>query len=358
MIKYLGSKRTLVPLVVDAVKSLPGHTVMDLFSGTSRIGHALKRDGYKVISNDHNAYAHVLAQCYVVADREDILRDASRLVSEFNALPGVDGYFTKTFCRQAKFFKPKNGRRVDAIRHAIEDKALPPDLKAVMLVSLMEAADRVDSTCGVQMAYLKQWAPRAQNDLCLRIPDCLPRARYGKGEAACLDAIEASRRYSADIVYIDPPYNQHSYLSNYHIWETLISWDKPTVYGKACKRLDCQSRKSAFNSRRQFRNAFEDLLSCIDAKSLVVSFSNEGYVGQSDMCDMLSTRGNVTIFEQPYRRYVGAQIGIHDLMGRKVGKVSHLDNIEYVYVVRPKRGGQSRRRHTAIRDTGISQVTS
>jgi len=60
-------------------------SVIDLFSGTSRVGHALKREGYQVFSNDHNAYAHTLAACYVEADREDIESDALRLIAEFNA---------------------------------------------------------------------------------------------------------------------------------------------------------------------------------------------------------------------------------------------------------------------------------
>jgi adenine-specific DNA-methyltransferase len=178
MIKYIGSKRLLVPHIVRAIEMLPGvGTVLDLFSGTSRVGHALKRSGYRVIANDHNAYAHTLARCYVGADAEDVRRHAALLADEFNGLRGSAGYFTTTFCEQARFFHPRNGERIDAIREAIAAKSLGPELEAVMLVSLMEAADRVDSTTGVQMAYLKAWAPRALNELCLRVPDVLPRAR-------------------------------------------------------------------------------------------------------------------------------------------------------------------------------------
>ena len=113
----------------------------------------------------------------------------------------------------------------------------------------MEAADRVDSTTGVQMAYLKQWAPRAHKALALRLPRVLPRARAGKGQAYELDALEAAACLEGDVAYLDPPYNQHKYLGNYHIWETLVRWDKPAVYGTACKRVDCRERASLFNSR-------------------------------------------------------------------------------------------------------------
>lgn len=327
-----------MPLIVQAVRRAGNvRTVIDLFSGTSRVGHALKAAGYRVLANDHNAYAATLARCYVQADAEDVLKDAQKLVREFNAIKGSPGYFTETFCIKSRFFQPKNGQRIDAIREAIAAKNLEPDLEAVMLVSLMEAADRVDSTTGLQMAYLKTWAPRAHNDLELRVPHVLPRARHGKGQATCLDAREAVKVLKGDVAYIDPPYNQHSYLGNYHIWESLVRWDKPPVYGVACKRVDVRTRRSVFNSRPKFAAAMRELLSAVQARVLVVSFNNEGYLSRQDMESMLGQLWNgearVTTIEKDFRRYVGAQIGIYNLDGRKVGKVSHLRNKEYVYVV-------------------------
>ncbi len=334
MIKYLGSKRTLLPLVTEVVQQIPKATsVLDLFSGTSRVGHALKGLGYRVIANDHNAYAYTLGKCYVETDRETIVDDATKLIAEFSRLPGKDGYFTDTFCQQSSFFQPKNGRRVDAIRDAIEKKDLTPNLKAVLLVSLMEAADRVDSTCGVQMAYLKSWAPRAKNDLQMRLPNCLPGVKHGGCAAHQLDACVAAEELSADVAYLDPPYNQHSYLGNYHIWETLVRWDRPAHYGKACKRVDCQSRKSPFNSKRRFKDALEQVILSVKAKCIVVSFSNEGYMDRPSLEALLRRRGTVSVIERRHKRYVGAQIGIHDLNGKKVGSVSHLENTERIYVV-------------------------
>lgn len=341
VIKYIGSKRVLVPGILQTVSSFTNaHTVIDLFSGTSRVGHALKAAGYRVLSNDHNAYAATLATCYVQADAEDVLTDAKLLVREFNQLargPCTPGYFTQTFCVQSRFFQPKNGERIDTIREAIARKSLAPELEAVMLVSLMEAADRVDSTTGLQMAYLKSWAPRAHNDLELRVPEVLPRAKHGKGAASCLDAFQAAATLEGDIAYIDPPYNQHSYLGNYHVWESLVRWDKPPVYGIACKRTDVRSRQSVFNSRKQFAEAMRRLLKTVRAPVLIVSFNNEGYLSREEMETMLAElwngTGKVTTIENDFKRYVGAQIGIYNPQGEKVGKVSHLKNKEYLYVV-------------------------
>ena len=338
MIKYIGSKRTLLPVILEAVRrASSAHTVIDLFSGTSRVGHALKGAGYRVLSNDHNAYAATLARCYVQADADDVIDDAKKLVREFNAIKGEPGYFTETFCVKSRFFQPKNGARVDAIREAIAAKGLDPELEAVMLVSLMEAADRVDSTTGLQMAYLKTWAARAHNDIELRVPNVLPRAKHGKGQATCLDALEAAKLLEADVAYIDPPYNQHSYIGNYHAWESLVRWDKPEVYGIACKRVDVRQRQSIFNSRPQFAGAMQRLLAAVRAPVLVVSFNNEGYLAKADMEAMLAGlwngEGKVTTIENNFKRYVGAQIGIYNPQGEKVGKISHLTNKEYVYVV-------------------------
>lgn len=343
MIKYIGSKRTLVPVILEAVRSASGQatcTVLDLFSGTSRIGHALKRAGYRVIANDHNAYAATLARCYVQADAEVVHADSAKLVDEFNArLRGgwnEPGYFTATFCERSRYIQPKNGARIDAIREAIAAKSLDPELEAVMLVSLMEAADRVDSTTGLQMAYLKDWAPRAHNDLEMRVPDVLPRAAIGKGRALNMDAFDAAAATEADIAYIDPPYNQHSYLGNYHVWESLIRWDKPEVYGIACKRLDVKQRQSVFNSRPKFADSLRTLLSAIRARTIIVSFSDEGYLPRAHLEAMLGELWNgeaqVRIIENDFKRYIGAQIGIYNPQGEKVGRVSHLRNKEFVYV--------------------------
>ncbi len=261
--------------------------------------------------------------------------DAERLIREFSRLKGQPGYFTKVFCEESRFFQPHNGERIDAIRDAIERKDLDPELKAVMVVSLMEAADRVDSTTGVQMAYVKKWAPRSFKNLELRLPAVLPRPRHGKCSALRMDATQAVHQLNADVAYLDPPYNQHSYLGNYHAWETLALWDKPAHYGIACKREDVRTRKSAFNRKREARAAMQHVIDHVQARHLVVSFNNEGYIAREEMEEMLRHRGKVTTIERGFRRYVGARIGIYNPSGVKVGKVSHTTNKEYLYVVTP-----------------------
>lgn len=337
MIKYLGSKRTLLPWITGLVRAVPGATsVADLFSGTARVGHALKQQGLRVLANDHNAYALANARCYVESDRECVAAEARRLLTELQQLPGRPGWFTETYCIRSRFIQPHNGARIEAIREAIAAMALEPALEAVLLVSLMEAADRVDSTTGVQMAYLKQWAPRSFRDLELRLPDLVARPAAGRCEAHGMDALEAAAALAADVTYLDPPYNQHSYLRNYHVWESLVRWDRPEVFGIACKRTDCRERNSPFNSRVRIAAAFSAVLQRVRSRAVVVSFSNEGWLTRDQLVSMLAALhgGSARVFtlEHDHPRYVGARIGIHNPRGERVGTVGHLTNKELIHL--------------------------
>ena len=335
MIKYIGSKRALLTQIATAIRGqLPdGGTVCDLFSGTARVGHALKGAGFRVWSNDHNAYAHALATAYVQADRERWLERAEAVLAELQWVAPQAGWFTKTFCEDARYFTPRNGAVIDAMRDRIAALALEPELEAVALVSLMEAADRVDSTAGLQMAYMKQWAARALKPLELRMPDILPGVAAGPCKATRRDAVELAPEVEADLVYLDPPYNQHSYLGNYHCWESLVLWDRPETYGVANKRIDVRTRKSAFNSKPGIAPALQSVIEGLKAPNLIVSFNDEGYLSRDQLVNMLSGRGEVQVIEIARPRYVGARIGIHNPKGEKVGAVGRLRNVEYLFVV-------------------------
>jgi adenine-specific DNA-methyltransferase len=332
LIKYIGSKRVLVPSLVGLANLLPKvSTVLDLFSGTSRVGKALKEADYRVTANDHTAYAYKLAQCYVESDKTKYEKKAGKLIQELNKLSGNPGYFTETFCTKSMFFQPKNGEKIDAIREYITNLFLDPITEAILLVSLMEAADRVDSTCGIQMAYLKAWASRSNKDLELRVPAMVS----GPGKAWCLDAVDAAGQGKFDLVYIDPPYNQHSYAGNYHIWESLVKWDKPEVYGKAMKRIDVKDYHSDFNSKRRILQAFQDVIDQVQANYIMVSFSNEGHLGKATIVPILENKGETAWLDISYKRYVGSQIGVYNNLGQKVGQAGATHNHEYIFLVGP-----------------------
>jgi adenine-specific DNA-methyltransferase len=132
---------------------------------------------------------------------------------------------------------------------------------------------------------------------------------------------------------MDPPYNQHSYLGNYHVWESLVRWDKPAVYGVAMKRVDVRERTSPFNRRGRIADALREALDAVRARYLVVSFSDEGHLSLDAVRAMLAGRGSVRVVELPHRRYIGSRIGIYSPSGEKVGVPGPTFNREHLFVV-------------------------
>ena len=335
MIKYLGSKRTLVPLIRETVLRLPVRSVCDLFAGTTRVGQALREAGLHVLSNDTASYSEVFGRAYIQADTTLDRARIRALLAHLDALPPKPGYVTRTFCEDARYFRPENGARIDAIRSGIDRLDVDEVERGVLLTSLIEAADRVDSTVGLQMAYLKTWAPRALNRLELRKPHAVDGP---VGQVMRRDANELLRELDGiDCCYVDPPYNQHSYFGNYHVWETIVRNDSPPTYGVARKRADTRENRSPYNSKRNAFEALRDLIENAATPWLVVSFSNEGFHELESVRDLLGEVGYVAETAVDFPRYVGAKIGIHNPQGERVGRISHLRNREFLFVVGPDR---------------------
>ena len=283
MIKYLGSKRRLVPVLERICAASGARTALDLFTGTTRVAQAFKGQGLHVTALDSARYSHIFAQTYIATDAGAIDTEALvGAITHLNELPGRPGYVHETFCHEARFFQPFNGARIDAVRDAIEAEYAGSPLYPLLLTALIEAADRVDSTTGVQMAYVKEWAPRSARPLTLRVPELLD----GDGSAVLGDALElAPTLGSFDLAYVDPPYNQHRYFTNYHVWETLVAWDAPEAYGVARKRIDVRdpSTHSAFNSKRTMPDALRQVVRCLDAELVVLSYNDEAWLSVEEL---------------------------------------------------------------------------
>jgi adenine-specific DNA-methyltransferase len=338
VIKYLGSKRLLGGVLGDIASAVGARTALDVFTGTTRVAQEFKRRGVDVTALDSATYAAVLARCYIATDATRVDKDKlSNAIDALNELPGEAGYFTETFCIASRYFQPKNGARVDVMRDVIEARYRNDPLYPVLLTSLMLAADRVDSTTGLQMAYLKQWAARSYNDIELRVPELLA----GPGGAICGDAMTLIDDVPhVDLAYLDPPYNQHRYFTNYHVWETLVRWDSPQHYGIACKRIDSRDddTHSPFNGKRSMPQALQSVIWRTRADVVVVSCNDESWVTPEQMSRWLKDAGHADVAMLAFdsKRYVGAQIGIHNLAGEKVGSVSHLRNTEYIFLAGPR----------------------
>lgn len=336
MIKYLGSKRTLVPLLSSIAVAAEAKSAIDLFTGTTRVAKSFKQLGASVTAVDTASYSEVFAKTWIELDSTSVnqveLLDA---IEELNQIPGQAGYFTKVFCEDARYFQPHNGERIDAIRDHIEAKYSNTWLYYPLLASLLLAADRVDSTTGVQMAYLKNWSRRSASNLRLTDPELLP----GAGRSIRGDALEVTPKLPpADLAYLDPPYNQHRYFANYHIWETLVRWDAPERYGIANKRLDVRTpqTKSKFNSKPAMPLALAEIIRSVPAETIVLSYNNEAWLSKDELIDLLGTRGHVGSIDVDFKRYIGSQIGVYNKAGERVGSPGAKRNTEHVLIAGDK----------------------
>lgn len=330
MIKYLGSKRALLPVLEKLFRASGAKTAVDLFTGTARVAAAMKALGMRVTAVDTASYSEVLTKTFIELDAAQVNSfELATAVARLNEQTGESGYFTRTFCEEARFFQAKNGEKIDAIRNTIESDYRNSWLYYPLLASLLIATDKVDSTTGVQMAYLKTWSRRSSLELDLKVPELLA----GSGVAVRGDANEAVLNLPpVDLAYLDPPYNQHRYFGNYHIWETLVRWDEPEYYGVANKRVDTKhpENKSAFNSKLTMPEALGTLVSRLKTRNLVLSYNNESWLSRRELTDICSRFERVEILDFDFKRYVGSQIGGYNKSGELVGRPGAKRNLEHI----------------------------
>ena len=199
----------------------------------------------------------------------------------------------------------------------------------------------MDCTFGLQMAYLKRRAARSLRELELREPESVRRHPPARSPGSTRGDL-ARALDGVDCAYLDPPYNHHSYFSNYHVWETITRWDRPETYGIARKRVDCRARRSSFNRSREAWAALTDLVEGLRTPWLIASVNDEGFHDPAAVAGLLAARGHVTALAIDVPRYVGARIGIHNPAGRRVGTVSHVRTTEWLLVSGPDRGAVER----------------
>ena len=335
MIKYLGSKRTLIPVLSKLAAASAAKTSVDLFTGTTRVARAMKEQGQRVIATDLASYSYAFSKTWIELDASEVNQsELTDAIAHLNSVKPEAGYFTQAFCIDARYLQPKNGERVDAAREIIESDYKDSWLYYPLLTSLTLAADRVDSTTGLQMAFLKSWAARSNKQLELTDPVLIA----GSGQAHQGDALQlAGLLPEVDLAYLDPPYNQHRYFANYHVWESLVRWDKPQTYGIANKRIDVRddSTKSAFNSKKTMADSLAKVIADLKCETMMLSYNNESWLSRQELESICARKGRVEILDFDFKRYIGAHIGVYNKSGQKVGEPTHSRNIEHIVLAGP-----------------------
>ena len=311
-IKYAGSKLRLLPYIFEMVNSLEGiETVLDGFSGSTRVSQAFAGLGYSTTSNDISAWSEVFATCYLVANQKAAYYQ--ELINHLNGLKGIDGWFSENYGgtenELKKPFQLKNTRKLDVIRDEIDALNLPWEDKCVLLTSLIYALDKVDNTLGHYVAYLSDWSARSYKDLQLKLP--LRFNPIGTNRVIRDDIFNTVANNSFDLVYLDPPYGSNNekmppsrvrYAAYYHMWTTIIQNDRPTLFGKANRREDSRDDCSGSVFEEFRKNETGDFLAMEALRSLVyetktryllLSYSSGGRATKQQLLDIISDSGKL-----------------------------------------------------------------
>ena len=339
LIPYLGNKRKLLPLIGDAIAATGvgraggGGTFVDCFAGSGVVARFAKTLGFAVVANDWEPYALAINRCWIERDAAPAfaaLGGYARAIGTLNALPPIDDWITLHLCpddddaidpaRDRLFFTRPNGGRIDAVRSRIDawqrDGTIDDAEASCLLAPLLYAASFVANTSGVFKGFHAGWGGRTATAL-YRIRSTLalrPATFLGTTtpcRATSEDATALARSLGAiDVAYLDPPYNQHPYASNYHVLNSIALWDKPALPAKitpgtkAAIRDDWQrDRRSAYNHRDRAAAAYRELLAALDARFILTSYSTDGTIPLESLLAACVERGATSVRCATYKRY-------------------------------------------------------
>ena len=367
IITYIGNKRKLLSLIYKAMKAVGakmenGTTFLDLFSGSGVVARFAKSLGFEVFANDWEEYSYIINSAFVGVNKKDVSalfggEDAlEMLIDRINALPlpsEDEQYMAKyyaprefdvdaaDFRTERLFYTRDNALTIDKIRNYIEAHFPDKDSKkrAVLLSLLIYEASTHTNTSGVFKSFHKGFGGHSRDALkrilCpirLSLPyliDSSSPVHIFKEDANAL----VKRLPRVEIAYLDPPYNQHQYGSNYHILNTIAKWDKVpaplelnekgVLKEKAAIRKDWVLTKSSYCYKATALSAFAELLENINAHYILVSYSTDGIIPFEEMEKLCMKKGKVSIVTNEYTTFRGG----------KQSTTKEVSNIEFILAI-------------------------
>ncbi len=336
IITYIGNKRALISQIRSAVERVKRRLgkdrlrCFDVFSGSGVVSRLLKSHASLLVSNDFEDYAAITGRCYLANRSEIDIGTLSEIVRDLNARVLTEslpvGFIEEMYAPRDEscitkedrvFYTKNNARRLDNYRRMIEN--IPYSLRGFLLAPLLSEASIHSNTAGVFKGFYKNRHTRigqfggSGSDALLRILGDItldiPVLSNFECEYEVLseDANAAARRVSdMDFAYLDPPYNQHPYGSNYFMLNLLARYERPLRISRV-SGIPTDWRRSGYNVRAESAGLMADLVQHIDARFLLISFNNEGFIQPAEMRAMLDKAGAVEVVEIQYNAFRGSR---------------------------------------------------
>ncbi len=372
LIAYIGNKRRLLPFIENAFLNILEEdknikTALDLFAGSGSVSRLLKTLNLKVYSNDWEYYSYILNYAHICINEKDVknmfkhtggVENTINIINNIETINDKDRYISKYYAplddnnpdlkNERLFYTQYNATRIDIIRHNIEElyknKAINKKEYYYLLASIIYEGATHTNTSGVFKAFHSGFGGR-NKDALKRILSPISLKELSlydgiKGEVSMLDANEyvlKNKDKHFDLVYLDPPYNQHQYGSNYHLLNTIALWDKPEINreiyingkktDKGGIRKDWIKTKSDYCYKKTAKDAFKNLIDNINASHIVLSYSTDGIIDYDDLISILESKGKLKIVTSEYTKYRGAKRSV----------INKTKNVEYLFIVDTKK---------------------
>ncbi len=337
IITYLGNKRALLRNIeneVDQISKSLGKEKMicaDIFSGSGIVSRMLKKHSQKLIANDLENYSRMINSCYL-SNKKDFPRDLylsarSKIISrsEENKIEGIiaKNYAPEDDLNIKKgervFYTRENALLIDTYRSLIDEIAADENLKKYFLAPLITEASIHVNTSGVFKGFYKDkntgigcFGAAGKNALTrifgkIELKEPVLSNFETETEIFQKDAAILSKELKGlDIAYLDPPYNQHPYGSNYFMLNLILknSLDVKTSHVSGITQ---DWNRSLFNKAKFALPEMEKIVGSLDSKYLIISYNSEGFISLDEMKAMLEKYGKTKTVEIEYNTFRGSR---------------------------------------------------
>ena len=337
IITYLGNKRSLLPFIDSAVQVVRGELnlekidVFDVFSGSGVVARYLKQYAKNLFVNDLEDYSRTINACYLTNESEIDFKELERYFYSIKKLLDekpliTDGFIAKLYApiddmniQEAErcFYTTRNARYLDTARIYLQ--SVPEPYKTLLLGPLLYEASTKNNTSGVFKGFYKnskthvgQFGGNGKDalkrilaDIELKLPilsqnDCRVHVCQGDSNVVCEEIPPV------DLAYLDPPYNQHPYGSNYFMLNLINSYKEPSNISKV-SGIPAGWNQSKYNKKSQALKSMASLCEKLKSRYVLISYNSEGFISFDEMISMLEILGDVRVFDKKYNVFRGCR---------------------------------------------------